>query len=140
MATITGFNVTINTMCDLDKRDCYLAYTYNVLWDENESPNNEDFNVQALLWGGGGFDHNQIFADLSHDEHQVNRGTSFPITRKIPVRCEMLDKFWGESIIIKLVLTTESNEHVRYEALASTEMEQEMAAASMQSEEKAVAA
>ena len=129
MATITGFNVTINTMCEPHHKTCFLAYTYNVVWDESDTHEYEDFNVKAHLWGGGSFDHNSILTDMTDDVHAINRGTQMPVIRKISVRCKRLDAFWGDSIIVKLVMTPVADESIRYEALASTEMEQELATA-----------
>ncbi|MCI0655330.1 MAG: hypothetical protein L0Y38_07910 [Methylococcaceae bacterium] len=134
MATITGFNLTINALCEPHQKTCFLAYTYNVVWDDKE-PEAGDFSVKAYLWGGDSFYHCSIIADNTNDAHKINRGTSMPVTRKIPVRCERLDKFWGEAIIMKLVVIPDSNENIRYEAIASTEMEQELATALLGPEE-----
>lgn len=127
MATINGFNVTINKMCRAKDVDCVLAYTYNVGWDDSEEKEKE-FNVKALLWGGSSFNLNYLFVDSTDDAHTINRSTPMPVTRAIPVKCDQLDRLWGDNIIIKLVLSPEGEEDVTYEAVASTEMEHEMMA------------
>lgn len=133
MAMITGFNVTINVMCNTDAADksCFLAYTYNVLWDENE-PQDEEYTVTAHLWGGSSFDHSPILFDPKYDSHKISRGTTMPNIRKITVPCNRLDNFWGDNIIVKLVMIPDSDPKLRYEALSSTEMEEQVATPEME--------
>lgn len=141
MATITGFNVTINAMCEPTQKKCFLAYSYNVVWDDNDpKEGGGDFNVKSYLWGGTSFYHSSILTDSDNDLHKINRSTPMPVMRKIPIPCERLDQFWGDSIVIKLELIPDSNDQIRYEAVASTEMEQELAAAIFGPEDKTRAA
>ena len=139
MTSIVGFNVTINTMCSAGTKECHLAYTYNVLWDEAVPANSEEFTVRALLWGGRSFNHSHIYADLENDVHKISRGTPMPMTRKITVNCDHLDRFWGDNILMKLEFTPDSGEDIRYEALSSTNMEEEIATPAMVPKEVAAA-
>ena len=140
MASIVGFNVTINTACDAGNKSCHLAYMYNVLWDDNDTNKDEEYTMTAQMWGGASYSHYQIFADPDYDAHKITRATTMPVIRKIAVKCDMLDNFWSEDVFLKLVMIPDSNPDLRFEALSTTQMEEQMATPSMEKENRPTAA